>query len=314
MARAPTATISSSPRASRSGAILMSSGRRGSVSSRAATTRSDQVVKRVAPLQVAQAGRVRRGDVDRQIVGERGEGPDAEHVILDAVGRVPVGADIDADHPGRAAGRPPHEARPGPLEAVVVEAEAVDDGRVLVRDGTDAARALPSCGRGVSVPTSTKPKPSFSIAPGTSAFLSNPAASPSGLGNRNPRISTASRGSAGRRLRRRSDLQRVDRRAMRRLRRQTVENRTLRLWRASRLEAPENVAPVRAERSGTRPYDGAHRQGGVEMGKERPAPRGLPAQVRAQALPRRPRPRSNRPGRRTIWPPSPGPARRSKNG
>src|SRR6202020_528715 len=46
-----------------------------------------------------------------------------------------------------------------------------------------------------SVPTSTKPKPSLSIAPGTSAFLSNPAASPSGLGNFRPRSSTASRAS-----------------------------------------------------------------------------------------------------------------------
>ena len=56
-------------------------------------------------------------------------------------------------------------------------------------------RALPDWGRGVSVPTSTKPKPSLSIAPGTSAFLSKPAASPSGLGNFRPRTSTERRGS-----------------------------------------------------------------------------------------------------------------------
>ena len=58
-------------------------------------------------------------------------------------------------------------------------------------------RALPSCGRGVSVPTSTKPKPSLSIAPGTSAFLSNPAARPSGFGTFSPRAATASRGLRG---------------------------------------------------------------------------------------------------------------------
>ena len=58
----------------------------------------DQIVKRLAPLQVAQAGRVGRGDVEGQIVGERGEGPDAKHIVRDAVGGVLVGADVDADH------------------------------------------------------------------------------------------------------------------------------------------------------------------------------------------------------------------------
>ena len=42
-------------------------------------------------------------------------------------------------------------------------------------------------GSGVTVPNSAKPKPSLSAASGTSAFLSNPAASPTGLGNRSPK-------------------------------------------------------------------------------------------------------------------------------
>ena len=42
-------------------------------------------------------------------------------------------------------------------------------------------RALPSCGSGVTDPTSTKPKPSFSIPSTASPCLSNPAAKPIGL-------------------------------------------------------------------------------------------------------------------------------------
>ena len=76
---------------------------------------SDQIVERLAPLQVAQSRRVGRRDVDGQIVGERREGPDAEHIVLDPVGRVLVGADVDADHApaGRRsrAGRGPARSR-----------------------------------------------------------------------------------------------------------------------------------------------------------------------------------------------------------
>jgi len=45
---------------------------------------------------------------------------------------------------------------------------------------------LPFCGRGVTVPISAKPKPSSGRASTIVAFLSNPAASPTGLGNRIP--------------------------------------------------------------------------------------------------------------------------------
>ena len=50
---------------------------------------------------------------------------------------------------------------------------------------------LPACGRGVSVPTSTKPKPKPSICAETSASLSKPAASPTGLGKSSPATSIA---------------------------------------------------------------------------------------------------------------------------
>ena len=185
----------------------------------------DQVVKRIAPLQVAQAGRVRRRNVDGQIVGERGEGLDAEHIVLDPVGRVPVGADVDADHPDRAAGRLPQEARPRPLEAVVVEAQAVDDGRVLPQ----AKQARP----GVAVLRLRRQRADLDEAEAELqhrardfGVLVEAGGKPERIGksqsqdlDRKPRIGR-------RRLRRRGDLQCVDRRAMRSLRRQTLENGT----------------------------------------------------------------------------------------
>src|SRR6185312_5071075 len=58
-------------------------------------------------------------------------------------------------------------------------------------------RGLPSCGRGVTVPTSTKPKPKRSIASGTSASLSKPAASPIGFGNSRPQSLMARLGASG---------------------------------------------------------------------------------------------------------------------
>ena len=50
--------------------------------------------------------------------------------------------------------------------------------------------SLPGCGRGVTVPTSTKPKPKASNALIHSPFLSNPAANPTGFGNLMPITST----------------------------------------------------------------------------------------------------------------------------
>ena len=56
--------------------------------------------------------------------------------------------------------------------------------------------SLPGCGRGVSVPTSTKPNPAWPKALTVSASLSIPAASPTRLRNFIPRISTGSEGTS----------------------------------------------------------------------------------------------------------------------
>ena len=183
----------------------------------------DQIVKRIAPLQVAQAGRVGRRNVDGQIVAERGERLDPEHIVLDPVGRVPVGADIDADQSRRATGRAAQEARPRPLEAVVVEAEAVDDGRVL----SQAKQARP----GVPVLRPRGQRTDLDEAEtelqhraGDFGVLVEAGGKPEGVGKAQPEDLDRKPGIGRRRLRRRGDLQRVDRRAMRGLRRQTLEN------------------------------------------------------------------------------------------
>src|SRR5208283_3774036 len=56
-------------------------------------------------------------------------------------------------------------------------------------------RGLPGCGSGVSVPTSTKPKPSPGVASKTSAFLSKPAARPTGLSKESPKARVFKRAS-----------------------------------------------------------------------------------------------------------------------
>ncbi|EXI74044.1 MAG: hypothetical protein AW07_02182 [Candidatus Accumulibacter sp. SK-11] len=55
-------------------------------------------------------------------------------------------------------------------------------------------RGFPGCGRGVTVPTSMKPKPSAASASMCSPFLSRPAARPTGLGNSSPMSETGSGG------------------------------------------------------------------------------------------------------------------------
>ena len=77
-------------------------------------------------LQIAQAWRVGRGDVDGEIVGNRAHAADARHVIADTILAVLAGADIHPDH-AVAASR--ETAKRGRL-ALIVEAEAVDDGAV----------------------------------------------------------------------------------------------------------------------------------------------------------------------------------------
>ena len=90
-----------------------------------------QVVERRGLLQIAQARRVRRGDVDGEIARDRRECLDQLDVVGDAVGRILVGADIDADDAAMMrARREPAQHRFG---AVIVEAHAVDDGLVALQ-------------------------------------------------------------------------------------------------------------------------------------------------------------------------------------
>ena len=87
----------------------------------------EQRGQRGAALQVAQPLGVRRGDVDG---GEVDEGAgERQHLgeVGGAVGAVLVGAEVEADD---AAGRPRREPGGDRGGAVVVEAEAVDDGAV----------------------------------------------------------------------------------------------------------------------------------------------------------------------------------------
>ena len=65
--------------------------------------------------------------------------------------------------------------------AFIVESKAIDDGAVLDQAKTRGC-GLPSCGKGVTVPASQKPKPMRNKGPMTRPFLSNPAAMPSGIG------------------------------------------------------------------------------------------------------------------------------------
>ena len=84
----------------------------------------EQLVEHPALLQVAQAGRIGRGNVAGEIARDRREHLDLLHIVRDAILGVLVGADIDADDAARAhaCGEPPQHH----IGALAVEAEAVD--------------------------------------------------------------------------------------------------------------------------------------------------------------------------------------------
>jgi hypothetical protein len=60
----------------------------------------------------------------------------------------------------------------------------------LSRSRNSRGLSLPGCGFAVTVPTSTKPKPSAGQAGRATPFLSMPAASPTGFPKRTPKAST----------------------------------------------------------------------------------------------------------------------------
>ena len=68
-------------------------------------------VERVAALQVAQARRVGRGDVDRQVVGQGREGFDAERIVGDPVGGVLVAPTLTPTSPAGRRREPRSRAR-----------------------------------------------------------------------------------------------------------------------------------------------------------------------------------------------------------
>ena len=118
------AAISSSSASTRSGAIFRKMAGCAAAAARAAMTRDKQLAKLFTRLHVAQARRVRRGDVDGQIAGVGRKPGNAAFIVSDAVGAVLVGADIDADDAGAAlaGGKPLFGGR----VALIVEAQPVD--------------------------------------------------------------------------------------------------------------------------------------------------------------------------------------------
>ena len=127
-------TTSSSSARLRSGAILSSTGESPAflrTRSRASITLASRSSSAAGLLQIAQARRVRRGDVDGEIARDRREHLDQPDVVGDAVGRILVGPDIDADDAAlmRARRQPPQHR----VGAVIVEAHAVDDGFVALQ-------------------------------------------------------------------------------------------------------------------------------------------------------------------------------------
>ncbi|MNN43621.1 hypothetical protein D3C81_1578670 [compost metagenome] len=88
----------------------------------------EQLLERIAELQAAQARGVRRADVDGDVAGVGVHLVQADQVVIDGTfdRGVEVLADVDAQH--TVVARSPHTAKQV-IDAQVVEAHAVDDGR-----------------------------------------------------------------------------------------------------------------------------------------------------------------------------------------
>ena len=105
-----------------------------------------KVVERLGLLQLAQARRVGRGNVDGDVARHGGEALDQPHVVGDTVEGILVGADIDADDsfgpscPARRSPRPRRQALEHGIGALRIEAEPVDDAFVGVEPEQARAR------------------------------------------------------------------------------------------------------------------------------------------------------------------------------
>jgi hypothetical protein len=150
----------------------------------------DELPQHLLLLQVAQPGGVGRGDVDGDVVRDRVDLAQAVQVVVDGilVRGVAVLADVDAQQAG-----PLRRAR-STLATSASTPSLLKPSRLITAwcSGSRNMRGLglPSCGRGVTVPISTKPKPSANRASMWSPFLSMPAASPTGFGNSSPNALT----------------------------------------------------------------------------------------------------------------------------
>ena len=115
-----------------------------------------KIIEAGCALQIAQAGRIRRGDIHRDVACDRRKDFDQSDIIGHAIGTVAIGADIDPDNPAlvHALG----EARQDRILAVIVEAEPVDHRLIGIepenarariallrarRDGADLDKAEP---------------------------------------------------------------------------------------------------------------------------------------------------------------------------
>ena len=142
-------------------------------------------------LQVAQAGGVGRGDVDDEVVGVGGEQPGRLLVVAD---RVLLGhdlglADVDAEAPRI---EPPlRRASAASRRATTSAPSLLNPIRLTIARSALSRKSrgcgLPGWASPVTVPISTWPKPRAASPSMPTAFLSKPAARPSGCGKVSPR-------------------------------------------------------------------------------------------------------------------------------
>ena len=274
----------------------------------------EQVVERGRLLQVAQARRVGRRDVDGEIARHAARAPRSGAHSRRCGRRVSLLAPmLMPTMPARAGARARAAPRTASAPSLLKPSRLITASSASSRNRR--GRGLPGCGSGVTVPTSTKPKPSRSSASGTSAFLSKPAAMPTGLGNVRPKACTRELRVVRRGARQRRELQRLERQRMRGLGieraqqrpRQAVEQR-------DHGSSSGNTWPVGAERQRLHPEHRRERQRAIEMRKQCAAARGLLAQRGAERRRVDRDQHADRPRRRNAAPRSRRPARRWRNG